>query len=138
MPLGDQPLRGSPQSESSGLRLATALRACCQRFFLWPVQASSGITDSYTLALAACDTVDAVAMGFALLAPAAPSPMLTDTGASALLALAALTPMLADTAASTLLALAVASPMLTDTGASALLAPAALSVVLARLRRHRE
>ena len=78
-----------------------------------------GLNDSYTLALDACDTVDAFAMGFALLASAAPSTVLTDTGASALLAMAAL------------------SPMLTDTGASALLAPAALSPMLTRLRRHR-
>ena len=49
----------------------------------------------------------------ALLAPAAPSPVLTDTGTSALLALIA------------------PSPVLTDTGTSALLAPAALSPVLA-------
>ena len=74
-------------SPSSGLCLAVrdSLSGLCK----------PGLTDSYTLALAACDTVNAFAMGFALLASAALSPVLTDTGASALLALAALSVVLA-------------------------------------------
>jgi len=74
-----------------------------------------GLTDSYTLALAACDTVDAFPMGFALVASAALSTVLTDPGASALLAPAAQSPVLTDTGASALLAPAALSPVLTDT-----------------------
>ena len=67
----------------------------------------------------------------ALLALAAPPPVLADTGAAAVLAPAALPPVRADAAAAALLALAAPPTVLADAAAAALLAPAALPPVLA-------
>ena len=72
----------------------------------------------------------------ALLALAAPPPVLADTGATALLAPAAMPPVLADASAATLLAIVALSPVLADTAAAAVLAPAAIPPVLALLASH--
>ena len=66
----------------------------------------------------------------ALLALAAPLPVLADAGAAALLALPALPPVLADAAAAAVLAAAALPPVLADAAAAALLAGAALPPVL--------
>ena len=72
----------------------------------------------------------------ALLAPAAPPPVLTEAAAAALLACAALPPVLADATAAALLAVAALPPVLADSTATALLALAALPPVLAPAFPH--
>ena len=67
----------------------------------------------------------------AVLAPAAPPPVLTDAAATAVLAPAALPPVLADAAAAALLAVAAPPPVLADAAAAAVLAVVALPPVLA-------
>ena len=67
----------------------------------------------------------------ALLASAAPPPVLAEVAAAALLALAALPPVLADAAAAALLALGAPPPVLAEATAAALLAAAAPPPVLA-------
>jgi hypothetical protein len=67
----------------------------------------------------------------AVLAPAAPPPVLADATAAAVLAPAALPPVLAEAAAAAVLAPAAPPPMLADAAAAAVLAPAAQPPVLA-------
>ena len=69
----------------------------------------------------------------ALLALAAPPPVLADTGAAAVLAPAAIPPVLAKSAGAALLAIAAPPPVLTDVATAALLAPAAPPPMLAEL-----
>eukprot|EP00964_Phaeocystis_antarctica_P116710 scaffold80617_cov54-Phaeocystis_antarctica.AAC.1 len=83
------------------------------------------------LAPAAPPPVLAEAGATALLAPAALPPVLAEAGATAILAPAALPPVLANAASAALFADAAFPPMLADTAAAALLALAAHPPVLA-------
>jgi len=67
----------------------------------------------------------------AVLAPAAPPPVLADAAAAAVLAPVALPPVLADAAAAAVLAVAALPPVLAEAAAAAVLAPAAPPPVLA-------
>ena len=69
----------------------------------------------------------------ALIALAAPPPVLTNSAAAAVLAPAAIPPVLAKSAGAALLAIAAPPPVLTDVATAALLAPAAPPPMLAEL-----
>ena len=83
------------------------------------------------LALAAYSPVLTDAAPSTVLALAAYSPMLTDAAPPTVLALAAYSPMLTNAAPPTVLARVAFSPMLTDAAPSTLLAPAASTTMLA-------
>ena len=72
----------------------------------------------------------------ALIALAAPPPVLTNSAAAAVLAPAAIPPVLADANAAAVLAPVALAPMLADTAAAAVLAPVALPPVLAHPLPH--
>ena len=88
------------------------------------------------LAPAAPPPVLADASAAAVLAPVAHPPVLADATAAALLAHAAHPPVLADAAAAAVLATAAPPPVLADAAAAAVLAHAALPPVLALLVHH--